>query len=93
MTKRKGSPLVLVHVWEYSPSYLVPTEAPTVEGLLSETVGADMLVLGNFGQGHIADALLGSVSAGCIRHASCPVVVIPQGMVEREPAENTTAPS
>jgi nucleotide-binding universal stress UspA family protein len=112
--KRRGATLKLVHIWEHSPNYLVPTkdiielgtqalqaatgivhdldiqvesrllESPIAKGLLSEAEGADLLVLGSFGQGRIADALLGSVSASCIRHATCPVVVIPQGMLPPE---------
>jgi nucleotide-binding universal stress UspA family protein len=121
--KRKRATLILAHVWEHSPNYLVPTkdiielgttaleaasglvkdlgipvemkmvEGPTVKALLAEAERADMLVLGSFGQGRIADAILGSVNAGCIRHASCPVVVIPQGMVEANAAAAASKPS
>lgn len=38
---------------------------------------AALLVVGCRGQGHLRTALLGSVSAGLCRNASCPVVVVP----------------
>ncbi|MGW4213557.1 universal stress protein [Lentzea sp. NPDC004789] len=37
---------------------------------------ARMLVVGNRGHSAAAELLLGSVSAYCVRHASCPVVVV-----------------
>jgi nucleotide-binding universal stress UspA family protein len=39
--------------------------------------GAAMLVVGRHRGGLVQQALLGSVSAVCVRQASCPVVVIP----------------
>ena len=48
--------------------------------LVQEAVDADVLVVGSHGHGHghsiLTGALLGSVSEYCIRHATCPVVVI-----------------
>lgn len=63
----------------------VPVQAKLVEGpviktLCAEAEGSDLLVLGSFGRGRLADALLGSVSAGCIHRARCPVVVIPHAL-------------
>lgn len=39
--------------------------------------GAELLVLGSHGHGRLRRAVLGSVSEDCIRHAPCPVVVVP----------------
>lgn len=52
---------------------------PTVETILSEAgdADADVIVLGSHGRGRIARALLGSVSEGVLRGASCPVMIIP----------------
>lgn len=52
---------------------------PTVETILSEAgrVGSDVIVLGSHGRGRIARALLGSVSEGVLRGASCPVMIVP----------------
>jgi len=44
--------------------------------LLDAARDAELLVVGSRGRGAMAELLLGSVSEGCIRHASCPVVVI-----------------
>jgi nucleotide-binding universal stress UspA family protein len=38
--------------------------------------GADLLVVGNRGHGDLTEALLGSVGQYCVRHASCPVVIM-----------------
>jgi len=44
--------------------------------LVKESDGADLLVVGNRGFGGFAEALLGSTGQHCVRHATCPVVVI-----------------
>ncbi|WP_439657864.1 universal stress protein [Lentzea sp. HUAS TT2] len=47
------------------------------DALVRASRHADLLVLGTRGHGPLAGALLGSVTAHCIKHAECPVVVIP----------------
>lgn len=54
--------------------------APEVLVELSEE--AQLLVLGTRDRGHVSDAVLGSVSRHCTRHAHCPVVVIPAPLSE-----------
>ncbi len=44
--------------------------------LIAASAGADLLVVGSRGHGEFLEALLGSVSQHCVRHAHCPVVVI-----------------
>ncbi|MEV6973081.1 universal stress protein [Kitasatospora sp. NPDC093806] len=46
------------------------------EVLLEAAEGADLLVLGSRGRGTFARTLLGSVSARCAVHGSCPVVIV-----------------
>lgn len=46
--------------------------------------GAAMLVVGRHQGGLVRQALLGSVSAVCVRHGSCPVVVIPPAVPQPE---------
>lgn len=43
---------------------------------------ADLLVIGTRGHGPVAGIVLGSVVAKCLRHAECPVVVIPPHAVK-----------
>jgi nucleotide-binding universal stress UspA family protein len=50
-----------------------------VDGLLAASEGAALLVLGDRGAGGFEGLLLGSAAEHAARHASCPVVIIPDG--------------
>ena len=43
----------------------------------SEKNGADMIMLGSHGHGALFHLLIGSVSEGVIRRATCPVIIVP----------------
>lgn len=65
------------------PDGPVPIEHQVVNGdarrvLIDASRDATALVVGSRGHGILVGALLGSVSLGCVEHASCPVVVIPK---------------
>ena len=65
-----------------------PVEALSLVGdpeaeLTRAAADADLLVVGGHGQGPLAEVFLGSVAAGSVRHAECPVVVIPAAMARR----------
>ena len=45
--------------------------------LVKESQGAELLVLGRGHRSGMIDMLRHSVSADCVRHTSCPVVIIP----------------
>jgi nucleotide-binding universal stress UspA family protein len=45
--------------------------------LLAEARSASLLVVGTRGEGFFDHLLIGSVSERCVRHAPCPVVVVP----------------
>lgn len=47
------------------------------ELLVRASMGAVLLVLGGHGRGGLMDSAIGSVTEYCIRHAYCPVVVVP----------------
>jgi nucleotide-binding universal stress UspA family protein len=51
--------------------------------LLAAAAGAALLVVGSRGRGATGSALHGSVSSVVLRHAPCPVVVVPRGTGER----------
>ncbi|AHH97523.1 universal stress protein [Kutzneria viridogrisea] len=60
----------------------VPVREVLVDGwpqkaLVAQARNADLLVVGRHGHGWLTEKLLGSVSTYCLRHASCPIVVIP----------------
>ena len=54
-------------------------QGETVETILREAskLKAEMIVLGSHGRGGLYKALVGSVSEGIIRKASCPVLIVP----------------
>ena len=60
------------------PDGLVGTvrEGRTASVLLEAARGAEMLIIGSRGHGGFTGLLLGSVSAECAEHASCPVLVV-----------------
>ncbi|MEV6235605.1 universal stress protein [Lentzea sp. NPDC051838] len=51
-------------------------EGDPKDALVKASQDAELLVVGNRGHSAIVEAILGSVSAYCVRHAACPVVVI-----------------
>ena len=60
------------------PAGLVLTvlEGGAAEVLLAQGKSARMIVVGSRGHGGFAGLLLGSVSAACAEHATCPVMVV-----------------
>jgi nucleotide-binding universal stress UspA family protein len=49
---------------------------PPGETLVRAAADAAMLVVGSHGSSGVLSSLLGSVSAHCVRHAPCPVVIV-----------------
>lgn len=63
---------------EQRPAGLTLTvrEGNPAQVLLEASAGARMLIVGSRGHGGFTGLLLGSVSAACAEHASCPVLVL-----------------
>ncbi|MCW1959568.1 MAG: universal stress protein [Mycobacterium sp.] len=60
-------------------SFVAGTGRPA-EVLLSEAVGAELLVVGSRGSGGFSGLIMGSVSQKVLAHASCPVAVLHPGI-------------
>jgi nucleotide-binding universal stress UspA family protein len=58
-------------------THLVGGSAPVEICKLAEKLHADVIVMGSRGHGPLAAALLGSVATHVVRHAHCPVMVVP----------------
>jgi len=61
-----------------------------VRELVDASAGLDLLVLGSRGRGPLRRLLLGSVSAHVVRHAACPLLLLPHGA--DAPAADAAAP-
>jgi len=55
---------------------LIVREGDAARVLLHESADAQMLIIGSRGHGGFMGLLLGSVSAKCAEHATCPVLVL-----------------
>ena len=60
------------------------TPGSAAENLVDASREAWLLVLGSHGHGRLFDAVVGSVAEHCVRHAACPVVIIPALLAETE---------
>ena len=54
-------------------------QGPAIEKILHEAAahGADLIVMGSHGHGALYELLVGSVTAGVLQAAQCPVLVVP----------------
>ena len=54
-------------------------QGPTIETLVDEVrrLDVDLVVAGCHGRGALSSVVLGSVSTGLLRHAPCPVLIVP----------------
>jgi nucleotide-binding universal stress UspA family protein len=48
----------------------------TASELIAAAAGAELLVVGSRGRGGFLSMLLGSTASHCVRHATCPVMVV-----------------
>ncbi len=56
--------------------------APAAEALRDTAAGADVLVVGARGHTGFIGAVLGSIAVSVVKHAPCPVVVVPSAVAE-----------
>ncbi|BBX97044.1 universal stress protein [Mycobacterium lacus] len=67
--------------------------SPPVPTLVELSEEAEMVVVGSYGRGAVGRALLGSVSSGVVRRASCPVAIVhDQDPSQPRPAHPERAP-
>ena len=59
------------------PVIVETPQKPASIALIAASTGARMVVLGSRGRGGFAGFVLGSVGQECVKHAHCPVVIIP----------------
>jgi nucleotide-binding universal stress UspA family protein len=85
--------LVLADAGSSSPVARDVVEGPPVKVLLAAARRARMLVLGSHGHGRLHHAVLGSISEECVRHATCPVVVVPLPHSEVEQLDAVAVPA
>jgi nucleotide-binding universal stress UspA family protein len=57
-------------------------QGPTVEKIIHESIqqNAGIIVLGSHGHGALYNLLTGSIAAGILKSAKCPVLVVPAGL-------------
>jgi nucleotide-binding universal stress UspA family protein len=58
------------------PVRLLPLDADPAAGLIEQSAGSSLVVVGSRGHGGFSGLLLGSVSQHVLRHAGCPVAVV-----------------
>jgi nucleotide-binding universal stress UspA family protein len=79
MAARAEVDAALAHVAEVAPDVVVrgeTTDETPGPALVAASKGADLLVVGASGLGHVKSLLLGSVSVFCAKHAPCTVVIV-----------------
>jgi len=77
----------------------VPLRALLVQGAPAEKIlgeqlrlDADLIVLGSHGHGALAHLLTGSTAQEVLRHAGCPVLVVPSRLARPRPAPPAADP-
>ena len=85
--------LVLADAGSSSPVAREVVEGNPVNVLVDAARRARMLVLGSHGHSRLRHAALGSISAECVRHASCPVVIIPVPHHDAETPDAVAVPA
>lgn len=76
-TQRAALDEVLPRLAEQPTISCEVVQCTAAEALIEASRRADLVVVGTHGRGPVRTFLLGSVSQSVIRHAACPVVVLP----------------
>jgi len=57
----------------------------------AERLAPDLIIIGSHGHGALYHLLMGSVAESVLKHAACPVLVVPSKLAEPTEAEATTS--
>lgn len=81
----------------FGPSAVPKVETITVKGQPADSLmrlsrPAELLVIGSRGHSGVAAVMLGSVSAACVAHCSCPVLVVHEPMAAND-VDATSSPA
>jgi nucleotide-binding universal stress UspA family protein len=88
MVQKQALEIVTPHLEDHPVIATEIVQTTPAEALIEASKHADLVVVGSHGRGPVRAMLQGSVSQSVVRHAVCPVVVMPphQGEVDEHEA-------
>lgn len=87
MVQKKALEIVTPHLEDHPVISTQIVQTTPAEALIEASKHADLVVVGSHGRGPVRAMLQGSVSQSVVRHATCPVVVMPPHQGESDEHE------